>query len=159
MTDPIPDRPIAADQIDWPLLAAGVDQGNIPSLLMLLHQMTGDAKWLEEPYRPRRAPGLDDNDSGQLPDDIQREIRNQARQAIEDWLKGKPLALPRPDNAHLATMLSVAMAEQVPAEYGDIVAAGMMVAPVPREIPPSLKTKSAIVIGGGTPASRGAGTC
>ena len=37
-----------------------------------------------------------------------------------------PLALPRPDNAHLARMLSVAMTEHVPEEYGDIVAAGML---------------------------------
>lgn len=34
-------------------------------------------------------------------------------------------------------------------EYGDIVAAGMLYAPTPRAIPPLLKTKSAIVIGGG----------
>ncbi len=125
MTDALPDRPIAADQIDWPLLASGVEQGNIPSLLMLLHQMTGEAKWLEEPFVPKRAAGLDDNDSGQLPEDIQQQVRDHARQAIEDWLKGKPLALPPPDNAHLARMLSVAMTEHVPEEYGDIVAAGM----------------------------------
>ncbi|MGN6689626.1 MAG: monooxygenase, partial [Sphingopyxis sp.] len=129
MTPPMADRPIAADEIDWPLLASGVEQANIPALLMLLHQMTGEAKWLEEPYRPKRAPGLDDNDSGQLPEAIQREIRDRALQAIDDWLKGKPLALPRPDNAHLAQMLSVAMTEHVPEEYGDIIAAGMM--PVP----------------------------
>lgn len=149
MTHPITDRPIAADQIDWPLLASGVEQGNVPALLMLLHQMTGEGKWLEEPYRPKRAPGLDDNDSGQLPEDIQREVRDQARQAIEAWLKGKPLALARPDNAHLAKMLSVAMTEHVPEEYGDIVAAGMIESPAPRDIPPSLKKKSAIVIGAG----------
>lgn len=149
MTHPMPDRPIAADQIDWPLLASGVEQGNIPALLMLLHQMTGETKWLEEPFLPKRAPGLDDNDSGQLPEDIQRTIRDHARQAIEDWLKGKPLALPQPDNAHLARMLSVAMTEHVPEEYGDIVAVGMMPVPAKRDIPPLLKTKSAIVIGAG----------
>lgn len=149
MTPPMADRPIAADEIDWPLLASGVEQANIPALLMLLHQMTGEAKWLEEPYRPKRAPGLDDNDSGQLPEAIQREIRDRALQAIDDWLKGKPLALPRPDNAHLAQMLSVAMTEHVPEEYGDIIAAGMMPVPDEPDVPSSLKTKSAIVIGAG----------
>lgn len=149
MTQPITDRPIAADRIDWPLLESGVEQANIPALLMLLHQMTGEEKWLEDPYRPARAPGLDDNDSGQLPEDIQREVREAARLAIKAWLTGTPLALPRPDNAHLARMLSVAMTEHVPEEYGDIVAAGMLYAPTPRAIPPLLKTKSAIVIGGG----------
>ncbi|MGX5712047.1 flavin-containing monooxygenase [Sphingopyxis terrae subsp. ummariensis] len=149
MTQPITDRPIAADRIDWPLLESGVEQANIPALLMLLHQMTGEEKWLEDPYRPARAPGLDDNDSGQLPEDIQREVRQAAWLAIKAWLTGTPLALPRPDNAHLARMLSVAMTEHVPEEYGDIVAAGMLYAPMPRAIPPLLKTKSAIVIGGG----------
>lgn len=149
MTPSMADRPIAADEIDWPLLASGVEQANIPALLMLLHQMTGEAKWLEEPYRPKRAPGLDDNDSGQLPEAIQREIRDRALQAIDDWLKGKPLALPRPDNAHLAQMLSVAMTEHVPEEYGDIIAAGMMPVPDEPDFPSSLKTKSAIVIGAG----------
>lgn len=149
MTQPITDRPIAADRIDWPLLESGVEQANIPALLMVLHQMTGEEKWLEDPYRPARAPGLDDNDSGQLPEDIQREVREAARLAIKAWLTGTPLALPRPDNTHLARMLSVAMTEHVPEEYGDIVAAGMLYAPTPRAIPPLLKTKSAIVIGGG----------
>ncbi len=149
MTPSMADRPIAADEIDWPLLASGVEQANIPALLMLLHQMTGEAKWLEEPYRPKRAPGLDDNDSGQLPEAVQREIRDRALQAIDDWLKGKPLALPRPDNAHLAQMLSVAMTEHVPEEYGDIIAAGMMPVPDEPDVPSSLKTKSAIVIGAG----------
>ena len=149
MTNPMPDRPIAADQIDWALLRSGVDQGNIPALLMLLHQMTGDTKWLEEPFVPKRAPGLDDNDSGQLPADIQREVRDLAREAIEAWLRGQDLALPEPDNAHLAKMLSVAMTEHVPEEYGDIVAAGMRPAATARDVPPALAKKSAIVIGAG----------
>ncbi|WP_447756126.1 flavin-containing monooxygenase [Sphingopyxis fribergensis] len=149
MTHPLSDRPIAADQIDWALLGSGVEQGNIPALLMLLHQMTGETKWLEEPFLPKRAPGLDDNDSGQLPDAVQRQIRDHALRAIENWLKGKELALPEPDNAHLAKMLSAAMTEDVPEEYGDIVAAGMMPMPAARETPAPLAGKSAIVIGAG----------
>ena len=48
---------------------------NIPTLLMLLVQMTGDKRWLQEPYRPRRGSGVSDNDSGGLAEDIQQEIR------------------------------------------------------------------------------------
>ncbi|WP_017672758.1 NAD(P)/FAD-dependent oxidoreductase [Blastomonas sp. AAP53] len=149
MTHALPDRPISPNQIDWPLLESGVEHGNIPSLLMLLHQMTGEARWLEEPFVPKRAPGLDDNDSGQLDEETQQQVRHHALEAIKAWLNGKPLALPQPDNAQLAKMLSVAMTEHVPEEYGDIIAAGMTKPPVQRDAPPMLKSKSAIVIGAG----------
>ena len=122
---------------------------NIPSLLMVLYQMTGEHRWLEQPYAPGRSSGLDDNDSAQLSDELQSEIRQAALDAIRDWLRGKPLALPRPSNAHLAEMLSVAMTEHVPEEYGDIVAAGMSFEEGGEEVPAAAAQKSAIVIGGG----------
>lgn len=143
------DRPIAASAIDWSLLKDGIREANVPSLLMVLHQMTGERKWLEEPYTPGRASGLDDNDSGQLPPDIQVEIRQAALGAIVAWLRGTPLAIPTPDNALLAEMLSVAMAEPVPAEYGDIVYAGMGQPQETGTAPFEAAGKTAIVIGGG----------
>src|SRR5690606_32487009 len=36
---------------------------NVPTLLMVLVQMTGDMRWLGEEYRPARGQGLGDNDS------------------------------------------------------------------------------------------------
>lgn len=136
------------ESVDRALLRAGVEQGNIPTLLMVLVQMTGDKRWLAPPFAPARAGGLDDNDSGGLTDDVQREIRQAAWEAIEAWLGGAPLALPRPDNAELARMLSVAMAEPVPEAYGEIVAhnAGYRddaaLAPLPNKL-------RAIIIGAG----------
>ena len=56
--------------------------------------------------RPGRSSGLDDNDSAELSDELQSEIRQAALDAIRDWLRGKPLALPRPSNARLADALS-----------------------------------------------------
>ena len=149
MTHKFAERPVPSSQVDWDLLRIGLERANIPALLMLLHQMTGQDKWLNEPFMPKRSQGLDDNDSGQLPDEIQHEIRTAARDAIEAWIKGKSLALPKPDNARLAQMLSIAMSEDVPEEYGDIIAAGMAFELPERDLPPSIKGKSAIIIGGG----------
>ena len=38
-----------AGQIDLDKLRPGVELGNIPTLLMVLVQLTGDEKWLAEP--------------------------------------------------------------------------------------------------------------
>ncbi|MEC7625008.1 MAG: NAD(P)/FAD-dependent oxidoreductase, partial [Pseudomonadota bacterium] len=89
------------------------------------------------------------NDSGQLPDEVQAQIRTAAEEAIEAWLAGRPLAIERPTNLRLAEMLSVAMTEHVPEEYGDIVAAGMGYDLEPTAEAAIAADKTAIVIGGG----------
>ncbi|MEE3100945.1 MAG: NAD(P)/FAD-dependent oxidoreductase [Pseudomonadota bacterium] len=118
MTD-APARP------DRARFAQAVDEANIPVLLMLLVQMTGDLRWMEAPYRPRRAVGLDDNDDGRLPPEIQAEIRAAALDAILAWRAGRPLAIAEPDPALLEEMLACAMGERPPAGYGEIVAEGL----------------------------------
>ncbi len=115
----------ATGTIDLERVARGIDAANIPSLLMVLVQLTGDLKWLEPPYAPNRARGLDDNDDAGLESAIQNEIRDAAKRAIASWLGGCPAALPRPDNAMLARMLAAAMAEDVPAGYGEIIASDL----------------------------------
>ncbi|QLC26469.1 NAD(P)/FAD-dependent oxidoreductase [Parasphingopyxis algicola] len=144
----IEQRPVERADIDWDRLRSGVEQANIPTLLMCLVQMTGERKWLDAPYTPHRGRGLDDNDTAGLEPSIQHEIRDAAFEAIAQWLKGRPLRLPRPDNAELAEMLAVAMGEAVPAEYGDIIAAGMQLDPA--HAPAKVKRKrEAVIIGGG----------
>ncbi len=96
---------------------------NVPALLMVLVQLTGDKRWLQDPYRIRRAGGTGDNDTGGLSDEIQKEIRDAALAAILAWKGGKPIALPTLSNDELVTMLTVAMGEKVPAEYGEMTAA------------------------------------
>ncbi|PNB54103.1 monooxygenase, partial [Pseudomonas sp. GW531-E2] len=80
----------ASDQLqgmslDRGLLRQGVDQANIPALLLCLVQLTGDQAWLEAPFAPRRGRGLDDNDTGGLSDEVQRTIRDAAYDAILGW--------------------------------------------------------------------------
>ena len=48
--------------------AEAVAIANIPTLLMVLVQLTGERRWLADPYRPRRPHGMGDNDTGQLPE-------------------------------------------------------------------------------------------
>lgn len=55
---------------------------NIPTLLMVLVQLTGDLRWLEDPYRPTRGRGMNDNDTGGFPERIQAEIRAAALDSI-----------------------------------------------------------------------------
>lgn len=52
---------------------------NIPSLLMMLVQLSGDLHWLEEPYRPTRARGATDHDDGGLAPAEQTIVRRAAR--------------------------------------------------------------------------------
>ncbi len=150
MNHPFTHRPVSPADADRELLREGIAKANIPALLLVLYQMTGEERWLNEPYAPKRSPGLDDNDSGQLPENIQNEIREAASAAIDAWLEGQELAVPRPDNRRLAEMLTVAMTEHVPQEYGDIIAAGMEFDEAENEADTVIPAdKSAIVIGGG----------
>src|ERR1700677_1687743 len=97
--------------LDQAVLSEALSSANIPTLLMVLVQMTGDLSWLEPPYQPTRNRGLDDNDSGGLPDNLQAKVRAAALSAILDWQRGAPLAIPEPGEALLVRMLSVAMSE------------------------------------------------
>ncbi len=130
--------------------AEAIAIANIPALLMMLVQMTGDKRWLQDPYRPRRASGVSDNDSGGLGADIQQEIRAAALAAILAWKAGKPLALPEPSNAELVEMLTIAMGEKVPGQYGAMTAAQLGQAAMlwdrKIDVPPGFKV---IVIGAG----------
>jgi 4-hydroxyacetophenone monooxygenase len=106
-------------------LQAAISVANVPTLLPVLVQLTGDWRWLEDPYRPKRNKGLDDNTTGGLPEEIQGEIRDAALQAVLAWRAGKPTAIPEPSDDQLVQLLSVAMGEQVPPEYGPLIAAEM----------------------------------
>lgn len=91
--------------------------GNIPAMLMVLRQLTGDDHWLAEPFAPRRAVGLDDNDSGGLPPEIQSQIRRALLAALVEYDEGR-LTPSHPTDDEIAKMLGVALCQNVPAAYG-----------------------------------------
>jgi len=102
--------------------AEAVAIANIPTLLMVLTQLTGDLRWLEEPYRPVRQRGFGDNDSGGLTEELQAHVREAALAAIIAWRHGRPIAIPDPDSDLLVRMLEWSMGEPVPPEYGEMIA-------------------------------------
>ena len=57
-------------------LASAIAEGDIRCLLMVLVHMTGDERWLEPPYRPRRDVRLIPDPQAGLPPEIQDEIRH-----------------------------------------------------------------------------------
>ena len=105
------------------IFSDAIDVANIPTLLMVLVQLTGELHWLEEPYLPKRQPGLGDNDTGGLEPRHQQEVREAALEAILAWRNGRPIALPEPDYDLIVRMLSVSMPESGPTEYGQFTAA------------------------------------
>ena len=107
--------------------AEAIAIANIPTLLMVLVQLTGNLKWLE--YRLTRGRGVTDNDTGGLPEPIQAEVRRAALTAILAWRAGRPIAIPEPSPELRRKMLSRAMAEEIPAEYDSIIAAELSLAP------------------------------
>jgi 4-hydroxyacetophenone monooxygenase len=103
--------------------AEAIAVANIPTLLMVLVQLTGETHWLEAPYAPKRSTGMGDNDTGGLDPAHQTEVRESALEAILAWKRGRPVAMPEPSVDMLVRMLSVSMGEHVPDEYGEFTAA------------------------------------
>src|SRR5580704_8499321 len=112
----MPERNGADGQEEAKRFDEAIAVANIPTLLMVLVQLTGELRWLEKPYRPERARGVNDNDTGGLPEPIQAEVRAAALAAILAWRAGRPVAIPEPPAELRLKMLSRAMAEEVPAE-------------------------------------------
>ena len=101
---------------------------NIPTLLMVLVQLSGDLRWLEEPFRPSRGRGLTDHDSGGLGAAEQGMVRSAVLDAILAWRAGQAVAIPEPEPALRRKMLSVAVGEDIPADYDGIIAAELPLA-------------------------------
>jgi 4-hydroxyacetophenone monooxygenase len=126
-----------------------VASANVPTLLMVLVQLTGDQRWLSDPYLPKRSRGLSDNETGGLPLDIQHEIRAAALQAILAWRDGKPIAIAHPSEELLITMMGVTMGETIPPEYAPMIAGELGLGsqqPPPANVPDGFR---AIIIGAG----------
>jgi 4-hydroxyacetophenone monooxygenase len=111
------------DDADAERLAEAIRIANIPVLIPVLVTLTGELRWLEPPYAPERNRGLDDNPTGGLPEPVQEEIRAAALDALRAWMAGRPPAIPEPSDELLVRMLGVTMGEEVPAEYGAMIAA------------------------------------
>ena len=131
-------------------LQGPLEQANIPTLLLVLTHLTGDKRWLEEPYRPKRPRGLDDNDSGGLSPEIQAQIRTAVIGAVRAYRAGE-LDVSPPSPTQITEMLSAVMGEAVPSEYGPLMSEefGFTSRMMPVVRRPAQETFRALVIGAG----------
>lgn len=144
-----PEVPVEVDDAE---LHDAIGVANIPVLLMVLYHLTGDERWLAEPYAPTRARGLSDHDTGGLPEHVQAEIRDAAEHAVRKWAQGIPPAVGHPLPERLQQMLSVCVAEDVPADYATLmlVEMGFERESVPAiEVDPDSSPDDVLIVGAG----------
>ncbi|MEU1597320.1 NAD(P)/FAD-dependent oxidoreductase [Streptomyces sp. NPDC005708] len=143
----------ASTRLDEARIRSGVAVANIPTLLMVLVQLTGNQRWLRAPYLPSGPRGLSDNDTAGLDEALQAEVRAAAIDAILAWGSGAPVAIPEPAPDTVVEMLRVAVGEHAPDDYADMAVqelragCGHESGPPPIEhLPPGFE---AVVIGAG----------
>lgn len=150
MMFPSPGQPMDTEQ-----LRLALNDANIPALLMVLFQLTGDRRWLESPYQPTATRGLGDHASGGLPEGRQEEIRNAAARAIALWNDGQLPAVPAPEEALLRELMTICMGEPIPDEYAGLMSVEMgFTEPEPtadgiKRAPQEVDEFSVLIIGAG----------
>ena len=103
-------------------LESALEDANLPTLLLALATLSGDDRWLQEPYLPTAPKGPGDHDSGGFSDELQASIRRDALQLITDWRDGRLVAAPPPSPERLEEMLTVSLAEPIPSGCGPMLA-------------------------------------
>lgn len=89
----------------------------MPVLLMCLAQITGDSRWLEEPFLPKRDISIFADPSGGLEPGIQAVVREALSRVLEELETGDRTLPDLPDQSTLVRMMSVCLGEKVPVEY------------------------------------------
>jgi 4-hydroxyacetophenone monooxygenase len=113
-------RPLTCDRRHLSLfeLREITESANLPTLLMLIYQVSGDSRWLQPPYCPTRSRGLGDHDDGGFSPPIRDEIRSAGAAALFDLQSGQAPAILLPTADQTSRMLSVCVGESVDGTYG-----------------------------------------
>src|ERR1700755_1229096 len=99
-------------------LSSAISEGDIRVLLMVLVHMTGDQRWLEPPYRPKRDVRLIPNPEAGLSREVQDEIRAAVLKLFAD---GEPrAAIADPGNELMLRMMRACLGENVAPEYAPL---------------------------------------
>ena len=110
-------------------LASAIAEGDIRCLLMVLVHMTGDMRWLEPPYLPKRDIRLIPDPEAGVPKEIQDEIR---AAVIKLFADGTPTpVITDPGEELLLKMMRSCLGENVAPEYAPLMREEMGF--VPRE--------------------------
>jgi 4-hydroxyacetophenone monooxygenase len=108
-------------------LSSVIAEGDIRVLLMVLVHMTGDERWLEPPYRPKRDVRLIPDPHAGLPEEIQDEIRAAVLKLYENG-EPKP-AIVDPGDALMLKMMRATLGENVAPEYAPLMREEMAFVP------------------------------
>lgn len=134
-------------------LASAIAEADIRVLLMVLVHMSGDLRWLEPPYAPRRDVRLIPDPKAGLPESIQDEIRAAALKLLRDG-DAEPV-ITDPGDDLMRKMMSVTLGEVVAPEYAPLIREEMgLIARDARwsaEQPPSeqLRERHVLIVGAG----------
>jgi 4-hydroxyacetophenone monooxygenase len=110
-------------------LSSAIAEGDIRVLLMVLVHLTGETRWLEPPYRPKRDVRLiPDPDAG-----VSKEIQDEIRAAVlKLYESGEPKpVMSDPGNELMLKMMRATLGENVAPEYASLMREEMGF--VPRE--------------------------
>lgn len=103
-------------------LREAVRAANIPTLIAVLVELTGDQRWLAERFRPTRSKGMDDNSTGGLAADVRAEIRQAVVDAVTAWHNAGEPARQRPDETLVSQIMDFTAGEPVPHEFAPMMA-------------------------------------
>ena len=110
-------------------LASAIAEADIRCLLMVLVHMTGDERWMEPPYKPKRDVRLIPDPDAGVPKDIQDEIR---AAVVELFAHGTPQpVITDPGDELMLKMMRACLGENVAPEYSPLMREEMGF--VPRE--------------------------
>ncbi len=99
-------------------LSSTVAEGDIRCLLMVLMHMTGDERWLEPPYKPKRDVRLIPDPDAGLPQEIQDEIR---AAVVNLFAHGHPKpVISDPGDELMLRMMRACLGENVAPEYAPL---------------------------------------
>jgi 4-hydroxyacetophenone monooxygenase len=99
-------------------LSSAIAEGDIRVLLMVLVHMTGELRWLEPPYTPKRDVRLIPDPEAGVPKEIQDEIRAAVLKLFAD---GEPEpVITDPGNELMLRMMRVCLGENVAPEYAPL---------------------------------------
>src|SRR3569833_1589807 len=99
-------------------LSSAIAEGDIRVLLMVLVHMTGDERWLEPPYLPKRDIRLIPDPEAGVPRQIQDDIRAAVVVLFAD---GTPSpVITDPGEGHLLKMMRACLGENVAPEYAPL---------------------------------------
>ncbi|MEL6890407.1 MAG: NAD(P)/FAD-dependent oxidoreductase [Actinomycetota bacterium] len=109
------------DPIEHDDIVDAVADADVRVLLMVVAHATGDRRWLEPPFTPRRDVRLIADEDAGLPAPIADEIRQAVVELVRSGRLGPDAEIADPGDQRMVQMMSVCLGQEVPPEYAPLV--------------------------------------